>query len=117
MRIILPPYYCNPAPPNPINANNIGEVIKPMKTKTHARIFRHIPFVFLLFIAKIVPIIAIMAAKGTNTIPKKRMPKTAKIQAIIAAVTQSLFFAIVHQSYFLLIFDFAPKTGSLANLK
>jgi hypothetical protein len=54
-----------------------------MTIKTQAKILTPIAEIFTALMDKIVPIMATTAANGTNTMPKNRMPKTAKTQANI----------------------------------
>ncbi|EHM56065.1 hypothetical protein HMPREF9080_00146 [Cardiobacterium valvarum F0432] len=72
----------------PIAANNIGEVKKPTSTNTQASTLTPMPAIFRPFTAIIVPIKATIAASGTNTMPKNRIPSTARTQAIIPATNR-----------------------------
>ncbi|MEO1750428.1 hypothetical protein [Thiofaba sp. EF100] len=56
-----------------------------MMVKAQARALTPIPARFLFFIAMIVPNTATIAANGTKTMPKKRIPRTARAQAMIPA--------------------------------
>jgi hypothetical protein len=73
------------AAPIPIMPSKTGDVANPTTTKTQAKTFTPIEAAAFAFTAKTIPITATTKAIGTNTNPKNKMPKTAKMQAIMPA--------------------------------